>query len=178
MKASALTNRLRELDLFENELRDAGAIALAEGVRHATHMERLWLGRNGIGAEGGSAIAGAVGLPHLSLRFLSLRDNRIGTAGCAAFARALCVAGPVLDTLDLSANELDDSALGELVAMLRVSVSLTELNCTRNAVFGAAAVGSLAETLGLNPIMKTLLLDDDVVKAAKERCPHLDRRIV
>ena len=177
MTANALSTRLRELDLFENALGDAGAIALADGVRHATRLEQLWLGRNGIGAEGGSAIADAIAA-RPSLRFVSLRDNRIGAAGCAALARALSVTGSGLNTLDLSANELDDAALGELAAMLRTSESLTELNCTRNVVFGAAAVGSLAESLSINTTLKMLLLDDEIVEAAKARFPHLCRRIV
>jgi len=82
------TPRLRKLNLAWNSLGNAGAVALAEALKDTPDLAELSVAWGGIGNPGAVALAGA--LRHVpGLRELRVRWNAFGETGSAAFARAV-----------------------------------------------------------------------------------------
>lgn len=83
--------------LARNQIGDAGATALAEGVKHCVSLTSLWCVCNAAAAT--ERLRGACvrrfrtrgrTLPHSTSRVIrSLRDNRIGDAGAASLGECL-----------------------------------------------------------------------------------------
>ena len=79
---------LTSLEIGGNALGDAGAAAVADGLRRNARLRRLGLERTGIGATGAAALADALAV-NTALRALGLAHNRCGASGVAALAGAL-----------------------------------------------------------------------------------------
>ena len=87
--AKLLSNRtLRELNLYMNELGDAGAGLLSKALKGDRTLRSLDLGGNGVGPDGARALADALA-GNRTLSSLELGYNPIGPSGAAALAGAL-----------------------------------------------------------------------------------------
>lgn len=87
--ARLLANRtLRELNLYMNELGDAGATSISKALKGDSRLRSLDLGGNNIGVEGAKALSEALS-GNKTLSSLELGYNPIGPAGAAALAGAL-----------------------------------------------------------------------------------------
>ena len=91
------------LQIGGNALGDAGATAVADGLRRNARLRRLGLERTGIGATGADALADALAV-NTALRSLGLAHNRCGASGVAALAGALRLTAAPLRELDLEHN--------------------------------------------------------------------------
>jgi uncharacterized protein (TIGR02996 family) len=103
--AGALANsdnfrNLRDLELYANNLGDAGAQWLAGGSFPS--LERLGLGYNRIGTTGLHALSHAKGFPRLTN--LDVRANGFGDPGCEILARSPLA--PQLRKLQIDTNRL------------------------------------------------------------------------
>lgn len=108
---------LEVLDLTNTRLSDAGAEAIAQGllgqVGHASGLEVLLLGGNGISVRGAEALADALAV-HPFLRELGLAASQLGDAGAHALARGI-ERSRRLERLDLASNAIGVSGLGALI---------------------------------------------------------------
>ena len=153
---------LRHLVLNNNDLRDAGAVALAHVLETNTTLQHLELDNNAIGKAGVAALGKALqinteasGLQHLSLQCNPIGSGVISLAAAltcnTSLARlqlcycglgaeegtALCAAlgsNRSLRHLDLTANAISQEGILPLPEALRVNTTLTHLNLERNSV--------------------------------------------
>ena len=102
--ANPINTDMVSLDLRYKQIRDAGAIALAEALKVNTSLTSLGLRNNEIGDAGAIALAKALKV-NTSLTSLDLHYNEIGVAGAIALAEALKV-NTTLTTLDLRINQI------------------------------------------------------------------------
>ncbi|MFV8752818.1 gala protein [Nannocystaceae bacterium ST9] len=162
--ARVLATLLREqpalevLDLTNTKLTDAGAEAIAGGLRGqaglASGLRVLLLGGNGIGVRGAEALADAIAI-HPHLRELGLAASQLGDAGVHALARGI----GRLESLDLASNGMGVSGLGGLIEAGAALKSLDLGSTPSSRVLGARdnelgdAVGGalLGEWLAGNP---------------------------
>ena len=93
---------MTKLWLNGNNIGHAGAVSLAEGLKHNGALKTLWLGDNQIGDDGAKALAES---GFGALTELSLEANEIGDVGAAALADALKV-NTALKTVHLSDNKI------------------------------------------------------------------------
>ena len=110
----ATLTALQSLDLTDNALAEAGAIALAPHLPPLRHLQDLFLGRNALGRGGAAALAAPL-------------------AGLAA-----------MQLLDLSDNGLDDSAIALLAPRLAPLSHLQTLDVSSNAMTGAGVAAAAA----------------------------------
>ena len=86
---------MQELELYKNQIGDAGLSALAEAVGSGAlpQLKVLFLHENQNGDVGMQALAGAVSKGALAqCTYISLSDNQIGDVGLTALASA-CASG-------------------------------------------------------------------------------------
>ncbi|WAS97391.1 TIGR02996 domain-containing protein [Nannocystis punicea] len=151
LAAASHLNQLVTLDLQWNEVRLAGARALAAAPQFAG-LRELWLGASHLGAEGATAVA--TGLPNLTL--LDLYDNDIGPKGVRSIARRL----KHLRTLDVSHNHIGIEGV-QAIAGAESLAGLRELRLPYNKLDdeGAAA---LAKADRLTRLKLLDLRDNDI----------------
>ena len=79
---------LQSLDLSANDLRDDGALVLAEMVQANNSLTSLSLANNSINSRGLCALAHGVAI-NRSLQSMTLWGNRFDSASCLAWTPAL-----------------------------------------------------------------------------------------
>ncbi|KDO18493.1 hypothetical protein SPRG_16148 [Saprolegnia parasitica CBS 223.65] len=109
-----LLPRYLHLGLTSNKLRDAGVLALAPFLRHASHLETLSLVNQSFGDVGASALSTALVHTH-RLRTLDLSGNTIERVGAKALS-CLLAHLPRLATVRLQGNPL--GASGDVALLL------------------------------------------------------------
>mmetsp|Transcript_9077 Transcript_9077/g.26753 ORF Transcript_9077/g.26753 Transcript_9077/m.26753 type:complete len:699 (+) Transcript_9077:95-2191(+) len=137
---------LAELRLSENRIRDAGAVAIAQAlIQKNRRLKYLGLFENEIGERGASALARAVQLD-CSLEELRLGRNKFGNSGASALGTAL-LDNTNLRLLNLRLNSLTDAAAKKLASGLRTNNTLTALDLVFNGIgdTGALALSSALE---------------------------------
>jgi len=131
LAAVLASGALAELDLSDNRLGDAGAVALAGALEPTARLETLDLRVNSVGDEGAESLA-LVLARNAALTALHLRDNCIGDAGAERIAEAL-QDNTHLTTLDLSYNHrLSRKGAQRMIAALEASFSLMTLHLRHN----------------------------------------------
>ena len=137
---SPLLARVRELDLCDNNLGNAG-VALLTRSPHLHDLEALDLGYNGIDDGGVHTLSRASAFPRLAS--LSLSFNReISSAGAIELAMSPFLAG--LTALDLSSNAIDETGLHALLAG-RTFQHLHTLRISENRI-GDAGVAAMCRS--------------------------------
>ena len=92
---------LKELQLFNNNIGDAGAKAIADAIGASGSLAWLDISYNNIGDEGAKALAAGISASG-SLATLWLSNNEIGAAGAKAIADAIGASGSLaLKTLSV-----------------------------------------------------------------------------
>ena len=186
-----VNERLKWLNLYQNEIGNAGAQALAVALKMNQTIQMLSLDCNEIGAAGVQALAAALKV-NRTLEQLNFYGNEIGAIGAQALAAAL-EGHPMLQTLDLRHNCIDSTggqALGEAIRMnqtlqclelsenqigdagvqvlaagLQMNHSIQTLNLTSNEI-GSAGAQALAAALKVNQTLRTLDLSQNKIGAA------------
>lgn len=156
---------IRTLDLVNTQLGDAGLRSLCDVLAHRNRtVRRLYLGGNGIGPGGASALADVL-RHNPSVRALLLSANRLGDAGAAALADGLR-ANRTLETLGLAANGIGPAGMSAVLAAARDHPSLVKLDlgycasapavgATENRV-GDAGVAAAADVLATSRVLREL----------------------
>lgn len=145
---------LRIMRLERNRIGPTGAAAFGKVLGSpASALSQLWLGGNGIGAEGARMIATGLG-QNRKLRRLHLGSNDVSADGATALASAL--KGPTsLSELDLSNNLIGDAGAGSLAAALEINTVMSTLFLGVNWI-GDAGAKLFAKALQTNQRLTTL----------------------
>ena len=162
---------LRSLDLSENPLGDAGLGVIAAALRFVPKLTSISLRcTTGVTTEGAIAISQAlVALRHL--HSLDLSENELGSldeSGLHPHLRLLTQAissMPLLETLKLQRNFIDETSSSHLVSALVNTQKLRFFDYSRNSL-GDAGATSLAVVLGSLPLLDTLLLSHNSIGVA------------
>mmetsp|Transcript_12260 Transcript_12260/g.23053 ORF Transcript_12260/g.23053 Transcript_12260/m.23053 type:complete len:570 (-) Transcript_12260:86-1795(-) len=148
-------SRLAELSLGFNNIGDAGAVALAEAFVHTPQLQRLYLAWNNIGDLGAAALAGA--LKHTPLlEELNIFWNNLGEAGTKAIAEGLRHT-PQLVRLNLAWNPIGSVGAESLAKGLRYTPQLVEMSLAWSAI-GHAGADAIAGALEHTPHLEDLRL--------------------
>ena len=117
---------LQRLTLFNCQLGDAGAVAIAEGLRdHKIALSHLDLSSNRIGDTGAVALAEYL-RGNTTLVWLELGFNHFGDAGAAAFAEGLR-GNTALRELKLHHTRIGDAGAWALVESVKGNTALEYL---------------------------------------------------
>jgi Ran GTPase-activating protein (RanGAP) involved in mRNA processing and transport len=115
-----INTSLEELHLGENLLGDEGVAQILEGLLENDTLRTLDLPSNKIGLEGILSISNHI-KKSKSLKYLFLGMNRTGDKDAETLANGLLYGK--LQKIDLTEN-----GIGPLGAMLRINITLEELN--------------------------------------------------
>ena len=160
---------LRHLDLSHNRIGDVGAGAVGLVLlQQELVLETLDLGDNEIRVAGAAAIADGLAVTR-HLHTLSLRLNRLGDEGGEMVILAAAENNKTLTSLDLSNNDLGMAAaqaIGRLATTTNGASKLTHLNVSCNA-FGPECGQALRDAAQLS---RTLLSLDTRRSGVGEDC--------
>ncbi|XP_037303342.1 ran GTPase-activating protein 1 isoform X2 [Manduca sexta] len=142
---------LEEVAMPQNGIYHVGISALSTAFKSNPRLSRLNLNDNTIGAKGARAVADA--LPHLkNLRCINFGDCLLKSKGACALAKALKDNSPLLESLDLSHNEIGRAACLEVVEALTVlpdsGERLSRVVLAGNSLGGSADKKVLRDKLG------------------------------
>ena len=143
---------LRKLDLYMNELGDAGVAQVAEAVREVRGLEELNLGGNGFGAAGAAALAAAL-QNNPDLQTLELGYNNLGKEGAKEVAAAVKF-HPSLSTLRMGWCQIGEEGAAEFAEALRFNEHLTCLDLRGNGLGdkGLGAFASIIQAVGFEKL--------------------------
>jgi len=182
VKAFMQNSSITHIDLACNNIRDEGAIAIADGIGTVSHLMYLDVGWNDIGQRGAAALAAAIELRTASSAFeLIMSGNDIGCEGAALFTNAakrgqlhtLKIAfthdgssrghgvyslfNSQLSVLSLASNKLKGEGISQFITASSANASLRQLELQNN-MLGASAVKQLASALTSMPYLDVLNL--------------------
>merc|ERR1712137_30105 len=136
---------LRELDLASNSIPPEGLIAILEALQECTELEVLNLNDNSLKAEGVSALISLIQkLP--KLRSLNIGDNSLEDSGCLEFLQGIKDSAPLLESLDMSYNEMNNDGATLLIELLKTKPNLASLELNGSCL-SSATVDLLNEAL-------------------------------
>lgn len=155
--ATALANvfknmgTLEELSMPQNGIYHVGISALSDACRQNRRLARLNLNDNTVGAKGAKAIADA--LPNLkNLKSINFGDCLLKSKGASALAKAFKDNSILLESLDLSHNEIGRQACMEVVdaitALPDSGDRLSRVVLAGNSLGGAGNKKTMRDKLG------------------------------
>ena len=109
---------VENLNLYQSDIGDAGASALAEALRSNTVLERIYLDANKITDVGAMALAEGLRANN-TLTILGIEGNPIGDAGTRAIADALADKGVTIHTDDTFSKAKIATDVSALIAAAR-----------------------------------------------------------
>ncbi|CAD0207118.1 unnamed protein product [Chrysodeixis includens] len=142
---------LEELAMPQNGIYHVGISALSQAFKHNAQLARLNLNDNTVGAKGAAAIADA--LPNLkNLKSINFGDCLLKSKGAKALAKAFKDNSLLLESLDLSHNEIGRAACMELVdaitALPDSGERLNKVVLAGNSLGGAGNKKTMRDKLG------------------------------
>ena len=148
-------DNLLELNLYNTNISDAGATALAQALHHNSTLKRLYLSNNNISNVGATALAQA--LHHNStLEMLHLSNKNISDVGATDLAQALHH-NSTLNELHLSNTNISDAGATALAQALHHNSTLKRLYLSNNNISNVGAT-ALAQALHHNSTLEMLHL--------------------
>lgn len=149
----ALIKYKMSLRLNNNEMGDAGAMAIAECLEKKNNIIELYLYKNNIEQLGAKAISSQV----KNLKKLILSENDLKNEGCKHVAKAL-EDNPPIKTLLLNENDIHDDGAVALAEALEKNTNLLILSVDHNHLMNKGG-SALADALLKNSTLTTLRLD-------------------
>ena len=152
MKALAKNRTLQYLDLSANQIGFEAAQAIAQTIENNPQLplQQLNLSRNKIGNAGTQVLMGALA-KHRTLQYLNLSDNQIGFEAAQAIAQTIEKNPQLpLQTLDLCKNEIGDAGTQVLMGALAKHRTLQYLNLSDNQI-GIKGAQAIAQAIERNP---------------------------
>ncbi len=144
--------------LYDNEIDNVGAMAIAAALQSNTTLRHLDLGGNvEISAEGARAVA-AMLYCNSTLCVLDLSNTSIADAGADSLATVLQQCR-TLTSLNVAFAEISPLGLAKIASMLEQNGSLTTLDVSSNGAFDAVGLRSLVTSLLRNATLSTLELN-------------------
>ncbi|CAH0730854.1 unnamed protein product, partial [Brenthis ino] len=142
---------LEEIAMPQNGIYHEGISALSEAFKHNPRLARLNLNDNTVGPKGAVAIAGA--LPRLkNLKAINFGDCLLKSSGALALAKGLKDNSVLLESVDVSHNEIGREAcmafVDALAAAPGAAERLTRVVLAGNSLGGAANKETMKTKLG------------------------------
>ncbi|CAK1591659.1 unnamed protein product [Parnassius mnemosyne] len=142
---------LEEIAMPQNGIYHVGVSALSEAFKHNPNLSCLNLNDNTIGSKGAEAIATA--LPKLkNLKSINFGDCLLKSKGAKALAKAFKDNSMLLESLDLSHNEIGREACMEVVEAITAlpdsADRLSRVVLAGNSLGGASNKKTMKEKLG------------------------------
>ncbi|XP_059047297.1 ran GTPase-activating protein 1 [Achroia grisella] len=142
---------LEEVAMPQNGIYHIGISALSEAFKLNPNLSCLNLNDNTIGAKGAQAIADA--LPRLkNLKSINFGDCLLKSKGARALAKGFKMNSTLLESLDLSHNEIGREAVMELIEAITPSKDSTDrlarVVLAGNSLGGAANKKTMRDRLG------------------------------
>ncbi|CAB3252240.1 unnamed protein product [Arctia plantaginis] len=142
---------LEEVAMPQNGIYHVGITALSEALKKNTQLARLNLNDNTVGSKGACAIAGALSnLPNL--KCINFGDCLLKSKGAKALAKAFKDNSLLLESLDLSHNEIGRDACMEVVDALTALPDsydrLSRVVLAGNSLGGASDKKTMKDKLG------------------------------
>uniref|UniRef100_A0A2A4K2T7 Uncharacterized protein n=1 Tax=Heliothis virescens TaxID=7102 RepID=A0A2A4K2T7_HELVI len=142
---------LEELAMPQNGIYHVGISALSEAFKHNQQLARLNLNDNTVGAKGAQAIAAA--LPKLkNLKCINFGDCLLKSKGALALAKAFKDNSLLLESLDLSHNEIGRDACMQVVEAITIlpdsAERLSRVVLAGNSLGGAGNKKTMRDKLG------------------------------
>ncbi|KAJ1549942.1 hypothetical protein HK096_009572, partial [Nowakowskiella sp. JEL0078] len=154
------------LDLYDNNLGDLGALAIAEALNWNTSLEILYLSTNNIGPEGTKAISKSLCVNKaLRLKVISLGNNNIGILGAKAFSEVLGE-NSSLQAVYLYSNNIGAEGTKAICNSLSVNMSLKILFFYSNNI-GVEGIDAISEALQANHSLSILYLSGNNIPESK-----------
>jgi Ran GTPase-activating protein (RanGAP) involved in mRNA processing and transport len=149
--------------LNSNEVDHVGAASLSTVLKYNHTLLHLQMGGNHIANAGAMALAeGLRAAASSCLQTLKLDWNHISNQGAQALGDAL-MSNASLAELDLSGNQIGNDGSVALAKALPFNVKLTSLNLSRNVLQDTAALAFADALVGVNRILITLILEDNPI---------------
>ena len=126
-----LINKLEKLNLCDNELDSESCTALAYLIPHVPHLKKLKLSRNPNIGQGGAVPLVTSLTTHNSLEKLRLGKTGIGVEDCQALSKLLS-SSTSLKKLNLGDNDLPPEAVELIISGLDHNATLEWLNMDRS----------------------------------------------
>lgn len=125
--------RFSELDISDNNIQSAGALALVRGLAHSTNLTTLDISTNNIRSSGAQALADGL-VRFTNLATLDISSNNLQNSGACALAKGFerCTR-QTLTTLYIGHNSIMDSGVGALVGALK-DYKLIQLDISDNNI--------------------------------------------
>lgn len=156
--ALAKNSNITTLDLYEADLGDEGAIALAAVLKKHPTIHNVRFAKTDIGPKGAMALAEAVAV-NTAIKGINLSHNPIGDDGVIAFA-TIAKAHPSLTTLIFSSTESGDQSAIAIGAMLKSQTQFQGIFLADNNITDAGAF-AIADGLRANRLIHTCTLDNN-----------------
>ena len=146
--ARSLCQCLLKLDISHNSIRVDGANAIADALKHCTHLEEL-----------------------------NISGNHIGDDGACVLARSFCHYAQCLLKLDISYNDITSDSANSIADALQHCTHLEELNISGNFIEddGACVLArSISQCLLKFDISFNKLCNVNAIADALKHCTHLE----
>lgn len=163
LTAWLMTNKsCQTLILNSNNVGPMAAASFSSVFTFNHTLLHLQMGGNHLGDDGAVALAKGLTGASCCLQTLALDWNRISNQGAKALKEAL-MSNSSLQELDLSGNQIGNEGGVALAEALPFNGTLTGLNLSRNQLQDSAAFAFAEALVGVNRILKTLLLEDNPI---------------
>ena len=143
-----VSTKLLYLDLFGNQITDAGVASLSEALKQSTcQLTQLFLSDNQITDDGVASLSEALKQPTCQLTTLDLVSNKITDDGVASLIEALKQSTCKLTELYLNDNQITDDGVASLSEALQQSTCQLRTLVLAGSKITDDGVASLSEAL-------------------------------
>ena len=143
-----VSTKLLYLDLFGNQITDAGVASLSEALKQSTcQLTQLFLSDNQITDDGVASLSEALKQPTCQLTTLDLVSNKITDDGVASLIEALKQSTCKLTELYLNDNQITDDGVASLSEALQQSTCQLRTLVLTGSKITDDGVASLSEAL-------------------------------
>ena len=165
-KALKYNQSVVTLNIKNGEIKAAGTRALCKMLKKNQTLTRLNLKKNKIGFEGAYFLSEALKV-NRTLTYLNLKRNYLGSQGTLVLSDMLKV-NQTLHYLNLEKNQITQEGIQALGDMLKVNRTLTHLKLKHNGI-GPKEAAIILNTLKSNPTLMRLNCDKRNKKSATHK---------
>ena len=158
---------LQYVDLSQNSIGNHGAVAISDGLDGNHSITSLNLDENKIGDIGAEAIAKTLKKGELSLMYIKLEKNPIGTYGWIEISKALKY-NRSLVCVDFGNNNIGDHEATAFAEAFSKNNSLVFVNLSHNNIGDAGAI-AIATNLKTNKSINWLCLEGNHIKSSSKQ---------
>ena len=153
---------LQELDMSYNKVSDKGIACIAKALQFNRRLQVLGISQNRISDDGAIAISECL-YNNCTLRELNMSFNKLSNKGIIYIAKALQING-TLQVFDISQNRISDDGAIAISKCLYINRTLQELDISHNKVSDIGII-NIAEALQNNVKLQALSISYNNLQA-------------